>query len=310
MKPKLFLFLILTLFVSIFSWSSNGKNVSGKIRKKIIDEINLKKANDFYALLGNDRKIFLQNLIKKINKSKPPTRKHPERGLIKIDEVKSNRQDQGKPILLFTQGLPMKEGREIFKAWYPVFDKFTHAGYHVYFQKFNIKKTVGINSKALLFTLSHLKNIYRNKKIIIFSYSAGGRVGLDSWYRIFYSPRYKSLKKNIELVTIATPINGYGAPQLSLMGIPFMGAFLMQTGMGMSKKRKKANYKKCHHYITTSCDLDIHACEHNGLYPQVSWNHMPCGLSNTVALKRETHHSVIFAAVKNYLQKIKFREKR
>ena len=156
------------------------------------------------------------------------------------------------------------------------------------------KESIENNSQNLIDAFKTLKKEFPNQKITVFAYSAGGAVAIVALDKILENDIFK----DITFHTIASPLYGYGAPIGALFAVPFVGSSTIAIGRGIYKKINHSHFKQCFQWINTNCELDQHACDYDGINPQLglginSPNISLCGTENTTLFRDENHASIL-----------------
>ena len=157
------------------------------------------------------------------------------------------------------------------------------------------------SQKILGASIEGILKLYPNEKLTVIAHSAGG---------ILATLAFSNLKledqKRVLLHTVASPLYGYKAPKISLVASPIFGKANIQVGTGFTKEMQKLSLPHCHHWVTTNCDLDKHACSKLGNFPQTGSakkpENLPCGNENVTKIDSEDHESVLYYVVKKVLK--------
>ena len=206
-------------------------------------------------------------------------------GLVKLHTPPSD----ATPLILI-QGLTFNEPAY---TWAKPFKHLLALNRPLFFYKWSKFKSLQWNQKHLSADFIRLLADYKSLKVI--GFSAGGAIALlslDSLVGTSFYPR-------IHLQTIATPLFGYGAPQVAYLGAPIAGMSAIQIGISAYRFMQHTHLEGCQQWITTDCSLDPHACPHRGVFPQSgrTETEMPCGNENTRRLDHESHASALFSVI-------------
>lgn len=159
---------------------------------------------------------------------------------------------------------------------------------NVYFYKWDKFKTLKENQMLLV---NEIKIILRNApRMTLVGHSVGGVIALFAHDLL----QETHMASRVELHTIASPIFGYDAPALAVLGIPFVGSTTIEIGMGAFKNLKHHKMNSCTHWVNTNCEMDKHACVNKKNFTaQLKVVDMPCGNENIRYFSEETHNSIL-----------------
>jgi hypothetical protein len=262
------------------------------LSKTEIQKINNELVYKFTRTLSDSEK---QNILKEVSRiNKIRLNKKSTNRVIKL--FKDTRANTEAPLVLLVQGYPNNPGKEKLLNWYQPFHYLRSKKITTYFHSIDSNNTLSDNAFELQQSILKLKEKYPSKTIEIIGYSAGGSIAL------YYLDKMRTYSTKVTLATIASPLFGYGAPNLLLWLSTNIG-FKLAVGMRFDIAD---NMQSCSHYITTDCNKDIHACEDGGKSPQLGFNiveknvlrnsnekDMPCGNENSYIYEEESHVSIL-----------------
>ncbi len=265
------------------SASINTSTATLKEKQTAAAFLNSSVAKRLYHSLPEGQKEGLDGLLVKVKKSKDP--------LIEIVEGK------GAPLLL-VQGLDYNE--DFPPEWIRPFHAVMLRDQPTYFFKWSKMDSIEENTKKLTSSIKTLLEKYAEENLTVVAYSAGGVIAISSLDQV----SEEAIAKRIYLHTVAAPIFGYNAPKFALLGSPFAGKTAIQIGIGRFKSLHHKRFTQCSHWVTTSCELDKHACNNGPLNPQIGLKKedLPCGEKNTKSYSDEGHASVIYRALNDILK--------
>jgi hypothetical protein len=173
---------------------------------------------------------------------------------------------------------------------------------NTYFYKFSKFDSLVASRDDMREAVINILEEHPQEELLIVAHSMGGIISLltlDTFIRGQYEDR-------IKIHTIASPGFGFEAPpKMAYVLAPFIGLGTVQMGIGGYKKIRNDFLDQCHHWITTNCALDKHACNRRTLNPQTgSLNgseKLPCGIKNVTYLDDETHATVISRVVEELM---------
>lgn len=244
-------------------------------KQKAFDKLNSDNAQTYFSHLAPADQKNLTDLIEKIKNSKEP--------LVQIVD------NEGDPVL-FVNGIDF---REFPHEWIQPFQKLLTKKQLSYFFKWDKFNSIEKNRDDLVKTIKELHEKYPDKKLTVVGYSAGGVITLLAIDTL----TDENISNNVIAHTVASPLFGYRAPLLAMIGAPFVGKSSIQIGRGNSDKLTHKKLNNCHHWTTTNCEMDQHTCENDKLNPQLGMNStgsdLPCGNDNITKLNDESHASVL-----------------
>ena len=272
-------YLILSLIVIQVSYSQAGELARRNHLRNVINEANANVAREYLA--ARPEEAHVKSLIKRLADA--------SHGIYKIQEEEH---ESNRPILLIAQGLYIDEGYE----WYQPFSLLYNHPREVYFHVYNNRRPLRVQKRWLRESLNQLLREYPSREIVIIGFSAGGMISLELWSEIHSNSRFQ----NVRLVTVAAPISGYDMPRIGRLFVaPVLGRLTSQIAFGRQSSLNGRSFERCIQYVTSSCDLDVHACSHGDVDNPQLLRDMPC--SEVVISDIDTHHSMLTRAIRDYI---------
>lgn len=247
-----------------------------KERQKAFEKIVHDDSSAFMLSLKTDQKKPIDELLTKIKKSKS--------SLVAIEE------NDGAPLLL-VNGL---DNVEFPSEWIRPFHHLLDKKILSYFYKWDKWTSLEKNRDELTVTIKALLAKHPDKPLTIIGYSAGGVLTLLAMDTLYAE---KLSAERIQFHTVAAPLYGYKAPPIAALGKLFVGSSTIDIGIGTDKKLTNKTFNQCAHWVTLNCEMDQHACNREGLNPQLGSieleNALPCGFAQTKKFDDESHASVL-----------------
>lgn len=260
----------------------SSQEMSSSEKYKKLELLNVEEAKMFLKNLEAKEQKIIEDLINSVKVSK--------KNLIPLYE----KIDQN-PVLMVS-GFDF---RDFPTEWIKPFHTVVNGKKSSYFFKWDRFDSINKNSTKLGEAIKEIKEKHPGKELTIIGYSAGGIIALDAFDNLTESDTLK----NVKLLTVAAPIHGYNAPALAKLGTPFFGKTTIQIGMGHYQNLKHKQFENCSEWITTSCELDQHACTKEGNNPQTGKsNESLCKNSKPILINNEGHSSVLNRVVSDFFK--------
>lgn len=255
----------------------SSQEMSSSKKYKKLELVNVEEAKTFLKSLDPKEQKIIEDLINSVKVSK--------KNLIALNE-KFNEN----PVLMVS-GFDF---RDFPSEWIKPFHKAVNGNKSSYFFKWDRIDSINVNSTKLTEAIQEIKQKHPGKELTIIGYSAGGIIAIDAFDNLNESETLK----NVKLLTVAAPVYGYNAPAIAKLGTPFVGKTTIQIGIGHYQNLKHKQFENCSQWITTSCELDQHACTKEGNNPQTGKNNEGlCKNSPQILINDEGHATVLSRAV-------------
>lgn len=202
-----------------------------------------------------------------------------------------------KRVNLFIKGM----GPDLY-AWHYPLHRALLADETTFFLNWSHRSTLSNNLEIFQNAIKEIKRDHPAMPIRVFGFSAGGVIMAYA----LAGKENKDLRKNVYLHAIASPFEGYKAPSVfarigKIFGAP---ATAVELGIGLGAKIRKLNSTAaCFNWISTNCELDIHACPKKRIYPQVlgelnlddsnERKNLICGQNNYAIVNTQSHPGML-----------------
>lgn len=180
------------------------------------------------------------------------------------------------------------------EAWVKPLDWALQQNRPVYFFKWDNDRSIPAISDTFAEALKMVMADH-SQNITLIGHSVGGVIAYLAFEQL-----PPELQQRVDLHTVASPFNGYGAPGffafLTTLG---WGRAAGDTAGGMLPHHEgPLPALACHRWVTTNCRLDKHACSKFNQFPQTGdadgTTPMPCPLGEVTYLDHDTHSSAVF----------------
>lgn len=255
---------------------------------------NLAVAERFFTRLSDAERRILRGAISDIKTA-------PE-ALVPLMSAEVGPHDEAVPIFLLVQGFDMKDEF----VYYEPFYLFWQTQIPLYFHKWSRFASLPQNVAALRKSFLALLQQAPPRRVIVVAYSSGGVLALRALDELL-GQRPAGLER-LMVYTAAAPIFGFGAPKFfPYFGAPFVGASAVALGIGNYHRLENKPLRQCETWVTTSCRLDVIACEsrRGRVLPQTGPVEgalsPPCGSERLRSFAEESHTTILSRLVRALL---------
>lgn len=255
---------------------------------------NLAIAERFFSSLSRKDRLVVRGALSDIRTAAD--------ALVPLMSAEVGPHDHTVPIFLMVQGLDMKDDF----VFYEPFHLFWQRHIPLYFHKWSRFAALPSNIARLRQTYEALLQQVPPRQVIVLAYSAGGVLALRALDDLL-TRRPIGLER-LTVYTAAAPIFGFGAPKFfPYFGAPFVGASAVAIGIGNYHHLKNKPLRQCETWISTSCKLDVIACEsrRGHIHPQSGLisppQSPPCGADRVRSFPEDSHTTILTRLVRAVL---------
>lgn len=255
---------------------------------------NLAVAERFFARLSDAERRILRGAISDI-KSAPEA-------LVPLMSAEVGPHDEALPVFLMVQGFDMKDEFVYYEPFYLFWQRRIPLYFHKWSRFTTLPNNVAVLRKSYLTLLQQAPL----RRVIVVAYSSGGVLALRALDELL-GQRPAGLER-LRVYTAAAPIFGFGAPKFfPYFGAPFVGASAVALGIGNYHRLENKPLRQCETWVTTSCRLDVIACEsrRGRVLPQTGPAGAPlsppCGAERLRSFAEESHTTILTHLVRTLL---------